>query len=120
VPYVRDSSADVTVPGGGKQESGTAVPRALHHIGIYAYRAHFLTRFTQLEPSPLERIEALEQLRALWHGHKIRVAVIGSAPAPGVDTQADLEHVRALFAAAPRAERVGRNALRPTTALDAA
>jgi 3-deoxy-manno-octulosonate cytidylyltransferase (CMP-KDO synthetase) len=91
IPHVRDGRADTNAPGGGS---------ALHHVGIYAYRAHFLTRFTQLEPSALEQIEALEQLRALWHGHKIRVAVIGSAPAPGVDTQADLEHVRALFAAA--------------------
>jgi 3-deoxy-manno-octulosonate cytidylyltransferase (CMP-KDO synthetase) len=92
IPHVRDGASNTT------QSAGSA----LHHIGIYAYRAHFLRRFTQLEPSPLERIEALEQLRALWHGYKIRVAVIDSAPAPGVDTQADLERVRALFAAAAR------------------
>jgi 3-deoxy-manno-octulosonate cytidylyltransferase (CMP-KDO synthetase) len=87
IPYERDARSD------GAQE----VQGALHHVGIYAYRAHFLARFTQLEPSPLEKLEALEQLRALWHGYKIRVAVIDSAPAPGVDTQTDLELVRALF-----------------------
>jgi 3-deoxy-manno-octulosonate cytidylyltransferase (CMP-KDO synthetase) len=92
IPHVRDGASNAT----------QSAASALHHIGIYAYRAHFLRRFAQLEPSPLESIEALEQLRALWHGYKIRVAVIGSAPAPGVDTQTDLEHVKALFAAAAR------------------
>jgi 3-deoxy-manno-octulosonate cytidylyltransferase (CMP-KDO synthetase) len=87
IPHERDARTSA-VPG---------VKAALHHIGVYAYRAHFLARFTELEPSPLERIEALEQLRALWHGYKIRVAVTAAAPAPGVDTQADLDLVRKLF-----------------------
>ena len=66
-------------------------PPALRHIGIYAYRASFLRRFPALTPAPLEVIEALEQLRVLWHGHRIAVHVSALAPGPGVDTPADLE-----------------------------
>jgi len=65
------------------------------HAGIYAYRVGFLQRFAMLEPAPLERVESLEQLRALWHGHRIAVAVCAEEIAPGVDTPADLEAVRA-------------------------
>ena len=65
------------------------------HAGIYAYRVGFLQRFARLEPAPLERVESLEQLRALWHGHRIAVAVCAEEIAPGVDTPADLEAVRA-------------------------
>jgi 3-deoxy-manno-octulosonate cytidylyltransferase (CMP-KDO synthetase) len=65
------------------------------HAGIYAYRVGFLRRFAKLEPSPLERAESLEQLRALWHGHRIAVAVHDAEIPPGVDTPADLEEVRA-------------------------
>jgi 3-deoxy-manno-octulosonate cytidylyltransferase (CMP-KDO synthetase) len=72
-------------------------PPALRHIGLYAYRAGFLRRFTTLAPSPLESIEALEQLRVLWHGERIAVLVSDSRPGPGVDTPADLERVRALL-----------------------
>jgi 3-deoxy-manno-octulosonate cytidylyltransferase (CMP-KDO synthetase) len=71
---------------------------ALRHIGIYAYRVGFLRRFGELSPSPLERIEALEQLRALWHGYGIRVITVDHAPEPGVDTPEDLERVRRLIA----------------------
>jgi 3-deoxy-manno-octulosonate cytidylyltransferase (CMP-KDO synthetase) len=71
---------------------------ALRHIGIYAYRAGFLRRFGALSPSPLERIEALEQLRALWHGYGIRVITVDHAPEPGVDTPEDLERVRRVVA----------------------
>lgn len=67
----------------------------LHHIGIYAYRAHFLTTFTQLEPSPLETCESLEQLRALDHGYAIQVHQFDYAAGFGIDTQADLERARA-------------------------
>jgi 3-deoxy-manno-octulosonate cytidylyltransferase (CMP-KDO synthetase) len=73
-------------------------PPPLRHVGIYAYRAAFLRRFPALEPAPLERIEALEQLRVLWHGERIAVHVSDAAPGPGVDTPEDLERVRALFA----------------------
>jgi len=71
---------------------------ALRHVGLYAYRVRFLRCFTQLAPAPIEQWEALEQLRALWYGHPIRVFVCNQAPAPGVDTAEDLERVRHLFA----------------------
>lgn len=70
---------------------------AQRHIGLYAYRVGFLRRFGRLAPSPLERSESLEQLRALWHGYPIRVVNIGHPPAPGVDTAEDLQRVRELF-----------------------
>ncbi len=73
-------------------------PPPLRHVGLYAYRAGFLRRFPQLAASPLERIEALEQLRVLWHGERIAVHVAAAAPGAGVDTPADLARVRALFA----------------------
>jgi 3-deoxy-manno-octulosonate cytidylyltransferase (CMP-KDO synthetase) len=72
-------------------------PAPLRHIGIYAYRAEFLREFPRLAPAPLETAEALEQLRALWHGHRIAVHVTASAPGAGVDTPQDLERVRALW-----------------------
>lgn len=71
----------------------------LRHIGIYAYRAGFLRTFGSLAPSPLELAEALEQLRALWHGYKIGVRVISEAPPAGVDTEADLHTARKYFEA---------------------
>ncbi len=77
------------------------------HVGLYAYRASFLKAFTSLPISPLETQEALEQLRALWHGYRIAVFVCDTAPAPGVDTAEDLEHVRALVALATHPERRG-------------
>ena len=70
---------------------------AQRHIGIYAYRVSFLRRFGQLTACPLERTEALEQLRALWHGYPIQVVSVEHPPAPGVDTPEDLERVRRLF-----------------------
>ncbi len=78
---------------------------ALRHIGLYAYRAGFLRRFSSLAPAPPERTEALEQLRALWHGHKISVAVTGEAPAAGVDTPGDLERVRRAVGSAAQQKR---------------
>ncbi|HDZ8915433.1 TPA: 3-deoxy-manno-octulosonate cytidylyltransferase [Aeromonas hydrophila] len=68
------------------------------HIGIYAYRAGFIQRYVDWAPSLLEQIEALEQLRVLWYGEKIHVAQALEAPPVGVDTQADLDKVRALLA----------------------
>lgn len=67
------------------------------HAGIYAYRVGFLRQFSQLETSPLEKTEALEQLRALWHGHRIAVAVSKAEIPPGVDTPQDLEAVRRMI-----------------------
>ena len=73
-------------------------PAPLRHIGIYSYRAAFLRAFPRLAPAPIERCEALEQLRALWHGHRIAVHVTPRAPGPGVDTPEDLARVRRLLA----------------------
>jgi len=67
------------------------------HVGIYAYRSGFLKNFSSMKPSPLEQIEALEQLRALWHGHRIAVAISETASPPGVDTPQDLEAVRKMM-----------------------
>ena len=78
----------------------TALPTApapLRHIGIYSYRAGFLRAFARLAPAPIEQCEALEQLRALWHGHRIAVHVTPHAPGPGVDTPEDLARVRRLL-----------------------
>ena len=76
------------------------IPRGLpvyRHLGIYAYRAGFLREFTRLKPAAIERFEALEQLRALAHGHRISVAITKSAPHPGIDTPEDLERARSAF-----------------------
>lgn len=73
-------------------------PAPLRHIGIYAYRVGFLRLFPTLPQAPLEVLEALEQLRALWHGHRIAVHIASRAPGPGVDTPEDLARVRALMA----------------------
>ena len=87
IPFARDAFADgiTRIPAG--------LP-AYRHIGIYAYRAAFLAGYTQLAPAPIEQFEALEQLRALWHGHRISVAVTAAAPHAGVDTAEDLERVK--------------------------
>ena len=70
----------------------------LRHVGLYAYRAGFLRRYTALAPAPIERWEALEQLRALWHGYFIQVLMLDTTPPGGVDTEEDLARVRAAFA----------------------
>lgn len=72
---------------------------ALGHVGLYAYRVDFLRRFAALPPAPVEQWEALEQLRALWHGERIHVVRTAAPPAPGVDTPEDLARVQALWAA---------------------
>ena len=66
---------------------------------MYAYRVGFLRHYPSLTPAPIERFEALEQLRALWHGYRIAVKITAGTPAPGVDTQEDLERVRLIYAA---------------------
>jgi 3-deoxy-manno-octulosonate cytidylyltransferase (CMP-KDO synthetase) len=68
------------------------------HIGLYAYRAGFLRRFVEWSPCPLERAEALEQLRVLWHGGSIHVGAAAEHPGPGVDTPDDIKRVEALLA----------------------
>ncbi len=94
IPWQRD--AYVQRPGGW-QRHGQALHPVYRHIGLYAYRHRFLRRYAALPAAPLEQAEALEQLRALWHGHAIAVHLTDHAPGPGVDTPADLERVRALW-----------------------
>ena len=91
IPWWRDGQQ----PGGFQ---ALPSPAPLRHIGIYSYRVGFLRTFPQLPPAPIETLESLEQLRALWHGHRIAVHVTDAAPGPGVDTPADLERVRGIFA----------------------
>lgn len=72
-------------------------PAPLRHIGIYAYRPVFLKAFPKLPQAPIELTESLEQLRAMWHGHKIAVHLSHLTPGPGVDTEQDLQNVRAIY-----------------------
>ena len=92
IPWYRDEFAtDV------KQLPNNSLLR--RHIGIYAYRASYLADFVAAQPCPLEQAEALEQLRALFHGASIHVEDAREAPGPGVDTEADLARAEALLAA---------------------
>ncbi|MFO1283963.1 MAG: 3-deoxy-manno-octulosonate cytidylyltransferase [Burkholderiales bacterium] len=91
IPWARDAFA----AGRDVLPSGLSIQR---HYGLYAYRVSFLARYPTLEPAPVERFEALEQLRALWHGYRIVVDVTIGTPAPGVDTPEDLDRVRAIVA----------------------
>lgn len=98
IPYARDHFAR---EGGG--ETLPANFPAYRHVGLYAYRASFLKAFAGLTAAPAEQFEALEQLRALWHGYRISVALVDAAPATGVDTPEDAEQMRKLF------DRTGNN-----------
>lgn len=89
IPYPRDSFNE-----------HSELPKDLpvyRHIGIYAYRAKFLTEYASLKSALIEQFECLEQLRVLHHGYKIAVAITKNAPAAGVDTEADLAQVRSLM-----------------------
>lgn len=92
IPWARDAWAE-------RRDAIPAGLPLLRHVGLYAYRVGFLRRYAALAPSPLEQWEALEQLRALWHGYRIRVLELDAAPPAGVDTAEDLARVRAVFAA---------------------
>jgi len=90
IPWHRDGFA----------ESRSAMPPGyapLRHIGLYAYSNAFLQTYPTLAISPLEQVEALEQLRVLWHGFSIAVHVALNAPAAGVDTPEDLLRIRPHF-----------------------
>jgi 3-deoxy-manno-octulosonate cytidylyltransferase (CMP-KDO synthetase) len=92
IPFARDGFA----------ESREILPQgfpALRHIGIYAYRVRFLREYAALQPTAAERFEALEQLRALGHGHRIAVTLWHGPMEAGVDTREDLERVRARLGA---------------------
>ena len=82
---------------GGARDIPPELP-LYRHYGLYAYRVGFLRQYPTLAPAPIERFEALEQLRALWYGFRIIVRVTRGAPAPGVDTAEDLERVRGIYA----------------------
>ena len=90
IPFARDHFAQSrdTLPSG--------LP-AYRHIGLYAYRASFLRAYAKLTPSPVEGCEALEQLRALWHGYRISVVVSNHLPMPGVDTPEDAARMQEWF-----------------------
>jgi 3-deoxy-manno-octulosonate cytidylyltransferase (CMP-KDO synthetase) len=75
----------------------TAKMPVYRHIGMYGYRVSFLKNYTAMEPCPLEGVESLEQLRALWYGVRIHMSVIDQAPGHGVDTPADVARVEALL-----------------------
>jgi len=92
IPYARDHFA--------REAGGETLPAGLpayRHVGLYAYRARFLRAYANLAPSPLEGFEALEQLRALWHGFRISVAIAEHLPMPGVDTPEDAERMKKWF-----------------------
>ena len=92
IPYARDAfKADTS-----RLPQGLPVYR---HLGLYAYRCSFLKIYSTLQPAAVEQFESLEQLRALWHGYRISVAVTDQAPDPGVDTLEDLEKMRRVFLA---------------------
>lgn len=99
IPHWRDAPVAPGAPGetGNASFSARPGPQALRHVGIYGYRTGFLREFPKLSAAPVEQIEALEQLRALWHGHKIAMHITHEVPGAGVDTPRDLERVRALF-----------------------
>ena len=92
IPWWRDGQS-------GQHFKQLPEPAPLRHIGIYGSRTGFLAHFPQLPPAPVETLESLEQLRALWHGHRIAVHITDQAPGPGVDTPEDLERVRAILSA---------------------
>jgi 3-deoxy-manno-octulosonate cytidylyltransferase (CMP-KDO synthetase) len=115
IPYPRDAFRVLSSPEG--RDDCPSSPRGevrrgelpvdlpvLRHIGIYAYRAGFLRAYSQLAPCALEHFEALEQLRALYHGYKIGVVIAEQAPPGGVDTEQDLHAARKIFEAQLKSE----------------
>lgn len=91
IPWHRDTFAE----GADKLPTGKGV--YYRHIGLYAYRVGFIKEYCTWPPCPLEKIESLEQLRVMWHGQKIMVAVAEENPGPGIDTEDDLKRVASLL-----------------------
>ena len=89
IPYPRDLIAATA--------NAPSEIQAYRHVGIYAYRAQFLKAYASLHPANIEQLESLEQLRVLYQGYKIAVTVAANAPAPGVDTESDINHIRHLI-----------------------
>ena len=92
IPFARDNA------GQAWWSRSDHLPKPLRHVGIYSYRAGFLKAFPALMPAPAEQLECLEQLRALWHGHKIAVHITQQPPGLGVDTPEDLQAAREQYA----------------------
>lgn len=90
IPYARDAFRT------DRSQLPPALP-VYRHLGLYAYRCSFLKIYSTLAPCAIEQFESLEQLRALWHGYRISVALTDQAPEPGVDTAEDLEKMRRAF-----------------------
>lgn len=86
IPWYRDGFS-------GDEQWMPSMTGCFRHLGLYAYRAGFLRRYSEWAPAPLEQCESLEQLRALWKGEKIHVDVAAEIPPPGIDTRQDLEQV---------------------------
>lgn len=93
IPYYRDGYTNA------KEFTAPQNINILRHIGIYAYQVSFLNIYHQLPACPLEQVEALEQLRALYNGYKIAVMTSHNVPAAGVDTLEDLLRVRQIISA---------------------
>ena len=91
IPWDRDAFAE-------RPDKLPAGAEYYRHLGIYAYRVSFLRHYVELDSCPLEELEALEQLRILWHGYRICIARALEMPGDGIDTAADLERVRAQIA----------------------
>ena len=87
IPYIRDTE-DAAVAGLVYKK----------HIGLYAYKVDLLKKFKTMQSCELEQAEKLEQLRLMWHGVKIHVALASSIPGHGVDTPEDLERVKSAIA----------------------
>ncbi|AUI66150.1 MULTISPECIES: 3-deoxy-manno-octulosonate cytidylyltransferase [Glaesserella] len=92
IPFARDHFADC-------DDTFVQQQNYLRHIGIYAYKAGFVKQYVAWEPTALEQLESLEQLRALWNGEKIHLELAKEAPQVGVDTAEDLERVRQILSA---------------------
>ena len=92
IPWYRD--------GFGEEEQWMpSMTGCYRHLGLYAYRAGFLQRYAGWKTAPIEQCESLEQLRALWKGERIHVAVATQVPPAGVDTEQDLQRVRRILEA---------------------
>lgn len=87
IPYDRDGKSSVAQQGNRF---------GLRHLGLYAYRVQLLNEYAAWQQTPLERLESLEQLRVLEHGHRIAIDVASVRLPPGVDTQIDLDRINAM------------------------
>lgn len=94
MPYPRESQSHNLLDELMKQQQE---PHFYRHIGLFAYRARSLKRYQTLSQPLIEKLELIEALRILWHGEQIHVSVVPEPLPPGVDTLAELEHMRSLF-----------------------